>query len=197
VSFTFLVNYLKIKRSSNKKYIYFLLLIIVTMEFFKKIFKKKEEKAEIDEEYSLEMSKLAELSAAKRSQYAERKKIQKEIENTKELIKLEEEKLRLEEIREKLAEIRGDYLEEDEEEEDKNFNPETLLMGILTSAQSKGLNQMPAQTMPAPTPVQQPKFTDEQMKEGLGKLFNKQQLEILKNMDEADILQAHRLSKGL
>lgn len=167
------------------------------MGIFDKIFKKKEEKAEIDEEYSLEMTKLAELSADKRKINAKRKQIQREIEETKAQIQLEEERLRLEEIRAKLDEIRASYEPDEEEiEEESSISPETLLMGILTGAQNKGLNQMPPQTMPT-APVKQPKFTDEQMKEGLGKLFNKQQLEILKNMDEADILQAHRLSKGL
>jgi hypothetical protein len=167
------------------------------MGIFDKIWKKKDENLDFEEKEPQDMRELAYKSHDTMRIKREQKKIQDEIRNTEAMIRLEEQNLRLAEIQERLAEIRGEN-DEEEEEQQKGFNPENMLMSILMGQQMKNVQPMPPQTANAEVKaVQPPKFTDEQMKAGIDKLFNKQQLELLKNMDEADILQAHRIAKGL
>jgi hypothetical protein len=167
------------------------------MGIFSKIWKKKEENLDFEEKEPQDMREIAYKAHDMRRINQEQKKIQQEIRNTEAMIRLEEQNLRLAEIQERLADIRGDN-EEDEEEEQKGFNPENMLMTILLGQQAKNAQVMPPQTANVEVQaVAPPKFTDEQMKAGIDKLFNKQQLELLKNMEEADVLQAHRIAKGL
>jgi len=159
--------------------------------------KKEDEKVQLatplneDSDY---MRELASKSHEAKRITAEKRKIERERAKIMEQIELEKARAQLEDLK---SELYGE-----DEPEDDSMNPNDMFQMFMMNLMAKqnGI-QMPTQPNiqeqnPPTAPAGVPNFSDEQMVQGINKLFNKDQIQALRGMSEADVLQAHRIIKN-